>query len=317
MAAATSITVAGLLALATHLQQGLDHFQHARWAQAETELSAVVEAQPAVGELQEWARLYRGQARERQGKKAEALDDARRLLQSPAAPAVRKETAALFQAAGGEPQALMPEEPPLKVVMNLASAVESDDARALGAGLTPALAAALDHAMLMSPATGDNLPDRDDALITVFKGLENFRLTEMQADPLAGRAVVHCQGDSVSFNAVLSLGPDRWLLAGFENYAAANGAEGDGGAQAEGESDASAPEGLPAPEPIAPEATPEQRAEIEACLNNLGAAEFRLRAGAARRLKELGPVARPFLKARLQDPDPEIAAAARELLGRR
>ncbi len=316
MAATASFTVAGLLALATHLQQGLDHFQHERWAQAETELSAVVEAPPAVGELQEWARLYRGQARERQGKKAEALDDARRLLQSPSARTPRKETAALFQAAGGDPKSLMPEEPPLKAVMNLASAVESDDANTLSAGLSPELAAALDHAMLMSPATGDNLPDRDDALITVFKGIENFQLTEMQADPLAGRAVVHCQGDTVSFDAVLVLSSDRWRLAGFENYAAANGGEGDEGAPEE-ESDASAPEGAPAPEPIAPEATPEQRAEIEACLNNLGAAEFRLRAEAARRLKELGPVARPFLKARLQDPDPEIASAARELLGRR
>ena len=112
----------------------------------------------------------------------------------------------------------------------------------------------------------------------------------------------------------MSLGPDRWLLAGFENYRAAAAGPGEEGDSPDDDSGEPAPEGLPPPEAPVPEATPAQRAEIETCLKNLGAAEFRQRADAARRLREMGPVARPFLKARLQDPDPEIAAAVRELL---
>ena len=59
----------------------------------------------------------------------------------------------------------------------------------------------------------------------------------------------------------------------------------------------------------------EKRAEISKLIGELGAPDAAARAKARTRLKEMGAVARPFLRERTSDPDVEIATTVRELLG--
>lgn len=59
----------------------------------------------------------------------------------------------------------------------------------------------------------------------------------------------------------------------------------------------------------------EKRAEIAKLIGELGAPDAAARAKARTQLKEMGAVARPFLRERTSDPDVEISTTARELLG--
>ncbi|MBM4155158.1 MAG: hypothetical protein FJ221_09040 [Lentisphaerae bacterium] len=307
MSEPAELTLAAVLALTAHFQAGVDAMKAGDPARAATEMTAVIRAEPGLPELSAGARLLRGQALKARSKTAEALDDFRWLATRDVAPDIRKKAREEYAAAGGKPESLAPEVPPLAEWKRLQEAIRGEQGRQVWNWLAGPFGRSL---RILGGMMGEELEAGD---VAFWFAEDEAVLVGQAIDEAAGTARLTFREDEQTIHVDWTQDGARWLISGLQHE------DGGGGIpqlavtdvprlSSEGEKDEAPAAGAGL--------TPELKAEIDTCIGRLGAADAAVRAGARARLREIGEAAKPQLKARAGDGDPEIATSIRELLGR-
>lgn len=317
---AAGLTLAAILALTARFQAGVDAMKAGDPAKAAAEMSAVLKADPGLPELTAGARLLRGQAFKAQSKSREALEDFRWLATRDVGSDVRKKAREEFAAAGGKPVSLVPELPPPAEWKRMQASIREGEGRRAWDWMTAKLRKELQ-------SLGEMMGDGDPDNIALWFAEDEAVMTGQAIDEEAGTAQLTFRENGQTIHVRWVQDGTRWKIdrlrhatpnedgdipqVAITDVAAMDGDEwGDDlppGARkkgADGADDAAQAEAL----------APALKVEIEACLANLGVADAAVRTKARGRLKEIGLAARPLLKKRLNDPDPEIATTVRELL---
>jgi len=300
MSVATNLTLTAIVALAGRLTEAHRALKAGRPEAALPALTEVIDSGEGPRELAWAARLLRSRAhRAREDRKA-ALEDLQWLATRDLAPAVRRQAREEYLAAGGDPKGLVPPDPPTVVWKRIQKWIGSDQADRLSSCLTPAYLRSLEHLRRMLGE--DGIPPLADML-----DQEEAELVEQSVDEAGGTARLLFRDEEMLYTVFWVQDGLRWLIADIEGRPAEGPSVPDPAHAVGGSMRADDAE------PYA-EASPALRAEIESLIRQLGASDPPARATARKRLREIGAPARPFLQARLRDPDPEIAESARELL---
>ncbi len=310
MSDAAGLTLAAVLALTARFQAGVEAMKAGNPSKAAAELSAVVRADPGLPDLAHGARLLRGQALMAWSKREEALDDFRWLATRDVPPDIRKQAREEFVAAGGKPEALVPELPPLAEWKRIQEAIRGGEGRTVWDWMSEPLRQDL-------KAMGEMMGDSDPDAVALWFEEEDSMLTGQAVNDAAGTARLTFREDGHTIHIDWVQDGSRWRIARLRHEEAAEHipllAVTDEPMPSGGRGDASAAAGADAKTPVLP---PDLKTEIEQCIVRLGAADAAVRARARTRLKEIGEPAWPLLRQRADDPDPEIATTVRELLAR-
>jgi hypothetical protein len=310
MSDAAGLTLAAVLALTARFHAGVEAMKAGNPSKAAAEMSAVIRAEPGLPDLAHGARFLRGQALMAWAKREEALDDFRWLATRNVPPDIRKQAREEFVAAGGKPESLAPELPPLAEWKRLQEAIREGEGRKAWDWMSEQLRRDL---KVLGEMMGD--PDPDSAALWFAE--EDSVLTGQVIDDAAGTARLTFREDEQTIHVDWVQDGSRWRIARLRHEAGAENipllAVTDEPPPSGDRAGASAASGADAQLPALP---PGLKAEIEQCLVRLGAADATVRARARTRLKEIGESAWPMLRQRANDPDPEIATTVRELLAR-
>lgn len=306
MSAPAELTLAAMLALTAHFQAGVEALKAGDPVRAATEMTAVIRAEPGLPELSACARMLRGQALKAQSKTAEALDDFRWLATRAVAPDLRKKAREAFAAADGKPESLAPGIPPLAEWKRMQEAIREDEGRRMWNWLTGPFGRSL---RMFADMMGEVEPDD----IARWLAEDDSVLVGQALDEAAGTArLTFREGGQTIHVDWVQEGP-RWLVAGLKHEGGEDEIPQLMVTDVHTPSDGSGKDEAPAAGAGPPAAL---KAEIESCIDRLGAADAKVRATARARLREIGEVARPQLQARAADADPEIATSVRELIAR-
>ncbi len=318
---AAGLTLAVILGLTARFQAGIEAMKAGDPAKAAAEMTAVIKAEPGLPDLASGARLLRGQALKAQSKVPEALEDFRWLATHDVAPDVRKKAREEFAAAGGKPESLAPELPPLAEWKRMQAAIAGDEGRRVTDWLSPAFRKQL-------AAMGEMMGESEPLDIGIWFAEDDALLTGQAMDEAVGTAALTFREDSQVIQVEWVQDGPRWRINRLrqeleEEDAAPGVAILDGPMAVDGERGGDRPSGGKGPAAAesgdlaaGADPAPELKAEVEGCIAKLGSADGAIRAQARARLKAIGEAARPLLKKHASDPDPEVATSVRELLAR-
>ena len=211
------ITLAALLALATNFQDGLRQLEAKQYAQAVTQFTTVVEAEPAVDELCELARVYRAKAYLGAGQKAKALEDAATLIRTAATKSHQEMGVALYTQAGGTLATLRPKEEPKAVMDKVLAALQADDAKTARTHLSGGLLRLLHtvDAVFMAQARGRSF------LAEIGREFRNVNVDSQTLNDTnqTARLTASMQGGSFTFGLEQKEG--AWVFADLLTFAPA------------------------------------------------------------------------------------------------
>ncbi|MBM4165126.1 MAG: hypothetical protein FJ222_11910 [Lentisphaerae bacterium] len=303
------VALAVIVGLSANFHDGLKNLENKAYAQAVTNFTAVITAEPTVAEMKALSLLYRAEAYGRAGSKAEALQDAATLLKTTEDAAQRKKALALYAAHGGELKDLRPKVGPKARMDAFFAALQKADVTAAKQSLSGPLLHLVQIADKVYAA--ESRRDREgvsflsefarESGMFVFAG-ESFNDTNQTAT----------LSISIQNHMVFTLGlvqqEGAWTAATVQDIRKIE--------RPRPVDRANPPDAREPPQTvIRKEDVPEAvAAEVLALIVKLGDADARLRADARRRLKEIGTPATPFLRDQVNHADPEIQSAVRELL---
>lgn len=306
MTFATNLTLAATLTLAAKFHEGRTALDAGRPAEAVAALTAVVEADPGLPELALAARILRARAHAAAKNVPAARADYLWLGSRPVPADLRALARKEYIAAGGDASDFAPKLSPVAEWQRLQELIENENAEEIEAALTDEFQNWVRSFRRI--LGGDDGPD-----LYTFLSQEELVLEDQATDEAAGVARLVFRREGVRYVVHWAQEGPRWLISGIEMRT--GNPEGEVGSA---EADPFGPagrrtEGDKREPPAAPMAA-EPAAEIEECIRRLGDADAAVRARARARLQTIGAVARPMLRARINDPDPEIAVTVRELL---
>ena len=317
MSETATLTLAAILTLTARFHAGVEAQKAGDSARAAAELTAVIQADPGLPDLAAAARLVRGQVLRAEKKTDAALEDFQWLATRDVVPDLRTKAREEFVATGGKTESLAPALPPLAEWKRLQEAIHGGRAgrvREWMAGPMRLLLDTLTDMMVgFEPEELASMFDEEDAI-----------LLGQATDEAAGTARLSFRQDGMDIRVDWVQEGARWLIRRLRIEESVNGAppmvmvDGDIVAAGDEWSDP-LPPGVrrvkdAASDAAAPTPSPVLKLEIERCITDLGHKDAAVRAAARTRLREIGAPARASLKARADDPDPEIATTVRELL---
>jgi hypothetical protein len=301
------VALAVIVGLSANFHDGLKNMENKAYAQAVTNFTAVITAEPTVAEMKTLSLLYRSEAYGRAGSKAEALQDAATLLKATEDAALRKKALALYAAHGGELKDLRPKAGPKARMDAFFAALKKDDFKAARQILSGPLLHLVQLADKVYAA--ENRREGRSFLsefaresgMFVFSG-ESFNDTNQTAT-----LSISIQ-DHMVFTLGLVQQDGAWTATTVQDIKKIE--------RPRPVEMTNAPDAVEPPRTVlqkedVPEAV---SAEIQGLIVKLGDADARLRAAARRRLKEIGAPATPFLREQENHADPEVQSAVRELL---
>ncbi len=315
---AAELTLALLLALLGHFQEGLQALQAGRFEPAEAALTQVIDAQPTLPALRDEARLYRADARLQAGKKDAALADLGALLTRPDLDArVRAQAAARFKAAAGDPQGLLPKRTPYEVFTAMRDAAQRKAEPEVMASVGEPLLTVLNtiQTVMLEGRAAMMGGEPDSMIMEAFREMDNVQLNAQSADPLTGRATLALQvEDEVLLNFEFTLHGDRWKLSNLASIQPIGDMAMAGAGEVVVRTPVQAPPAPAVPAVKRDDVPPELQKEIQQRIDELASPDFRVRAGAVKRLREIGAPARPWLEENRNHPVLDVAETIKELL---
>lgn len=138
------LTLAALVGLAASFHSGVENLKNKNYDQAITDLTTVIQSEPAVPDMKELSLLSRAEAHVGKGNKVAAMQDATNLLQTTCDAALRSKAVALYTAQGGVLQDLRPREPPRAAFSRFLELCKSNDVAAARQLISGPLRSALD-----------------------------------------------------------------------------------------------------------------------------------------------------------------------------
>ena len=316
---AAELTLALLLALLGHFQAGLQALQAGNFDRANAELTLVIDARPGLDALRDEARLYRADARRQAGKKDDALADLGALLTRPGLDArVRAQAVARFKAAAGDPQSLLPKRTPYEVFVAMRDAAKRKAEPEVMASVGEPLMTVLNtiQTAMMESRAAVMGGEPESMILEALGEMDNVRLSAQTADPLAGRATLVLQiEDEVLLTFDFTLHGDRWKLSNLASIQPIGRMAMAGGGEGLVRTPVQTPAAPAAPAAKRDEVPPERQKEIRQRIDELASPDYRVRSAAVKRLREIGPDARPWLEDNRNHPDLDVAETIKELLG--
>ena len=317
------LTLAALLALATHLHDGAQALEKKDYAGAVTQLTAAIEIPAAPPAAVAAARLLRAEALTGAGRKDAAWDDLRHVATHDVPAPMRQQARAAWKKAGGDPAKLMPSATPRETIDALRAAVEREDHAAVREKIGGRLLTMIEAMTSIEGGT-----HQAEMMAGMMSQMAEMRIVEETVDGDAGLAMLGVRNDSERGMLTMRQDGNRWILSDYKMVATImdeSGAEIPVAALAPGPqevadvndpfSDKARPPGAkPAAGPKAEEVPQALREEAGRLIARLGDVDPAARSAARRRLKEMGAAIRPLLESRRADPDPEIASTVKELL---
>lgn len=303
------VALAVIVGLSANFHDGLKNLENKAYAQAVTNFTVVITAEPTVTEMKALSLLYRAEAYGRAGSKAEALQDATTLLKTTDDAALRKKALAIYSAHGGELKDLRPKAGPKARMDAFFAALQKDDFKAARQILSGPLLHLVQLADKVYAA--ENREGREgrsflsefarESGMFVFSG-ESFNDTNQTAT-----LSISIQ-DHMVFTLGLVQQDGAWTAATVQDIKKIE--------RSRPIEMANPPVAREPPRTVfRKEDVPEAlAAEIQGLIVKLGDADAMLRAAARRRLKEIGAPATPFLREQVDHADPEVQSAVRELL---
>jgi hypothetical protein len=301
------VALAVIVGLSANFHDGLKNMENKAYAQAVTNFTAVITAEPTVAEMKALSLLYRAEAYGHTGSKSEALQDATTLLKATDDAALRKRALAIYSAHGGELKDLRPKIGPKARMDAFFAALQKDDFKAA----RQILAGPVQHLVQLADKVyaAENRREGRSFLsefaresgMFVFSG-ESFNDTNQTAT-----LSISIQ-DHMVFTLGLVQQDGAWTAATVQDIKKIE--------RPRPIEMANPPVAREPPRTVlrkedVPEAV---AAEIQGLIVKLGDADAMLRAAARRRLKEIGAPATPFLRKQVDHADPEVQSAVRELL---
>ena len=301
------VALAVIVGLSANFHDGLKNLENKAYAQAVTNFTVVITAEPTVAEMKTLSLHYRAEAYGRAGSKAEALQDAATLLKTTDDEALRKKALAIYSAHGGELKDLRPKAGPKARMDAFFAALKKDDFKAARQILSGPLLHLVQLADKVYAA--ENRREGRSFLsefaresgMFVFSG-ESFNDTNQTAT-----LSISIQ-DHMVFTLGLVQQDGAWTATTVQDIKKIE--------RPRPVEMANAPDAVEPPRTVlrkedVPEAV---AAEIQGLIVKLGDPDAMLRAAARRRLKEIGAPATPFLREQVDHADPEVQSAVRELL---